>query len=91
MNTGLTNKFVWSLAIDPANPTTLYAGTSGGVFKSTDVGTSWTAVNTGRGNTIVFSLAIDPTDTATIYAGTQAAGVFKSGDGAATWQPTGAN
>ena len=37
---------VYALAIDPATPTTLYAGT-GGVFKSTNGGGNWSAVNTG--------------------------------------------
>ena len=36
-----------ALAVDPQTPTTLYAGTSRGVYKSTDGGTSWRAVNTG--------------------------------------------
>jgi hypothetical protein len=30
-----------ALAIDPQNPDTVYAGTSGGVFKTTNCGTSW--------------------------------------------------
>ncbi len=39
-----------ALAIDPLTPTTVYASiSSGGVFKSTDGGASWTAMNTGLG------------------------------------------
>ena len=39
---------VKALAIDPHDPSTLYAGTyGGGVFKSTNGGGSWSAVNTG--------------------------------------------
>src|SRR5256885_12494843 len=34
-------------SIDPTTPTTLYAGTYGGVFKSTDGGGSWSAANVG--------------------------------------------
>jgi photosystem II stability/assembly factor-like uncharacterized protein len=51
---------VSALAIDPATPTTLYAATRGGVFKSTTGGSSWSAVNTGLTNTSVGPLAIDP-------------------------------
>ncbi len=48
VNTGLTNTDVYALAIDPATPSTLYAGTvSDGVFKSTNGGAVWSAVNTG--------------------------------------------
>jgi photosystem II stability/assembly factor-like uncharacterized protein len=50
VNTGLpdpsaTDLAVFSLAIDPQTPTTLYAGTWFGVFKSTDGGGTW--VDTG--------------------------------------------
>ena len=65
-----------ALAIDPATPTTLYAGTYGGVFKSTDGGGSWSAVNTGLTNTEVSALAIDPATPTTLYAGTYGGSVF---------------
>jgi len=42
------NPFVYSLAVNGSN---LFAGTErGGVFLSTNNGTSWTAVNTGLPN-----------------------------------------
>ena len=45
VNTGLTNTYVYDLAIDPAMPTTLYAGTwGGGVFKSTNGGANWSTL-----------------------------------------------
>ena len=76
-----------ALAIDPSTPTTIYAGIFGAVFKSTNGGTSWTAVTT----TGVVRLAIDFSNTATVYVGTGGSGVFKSTDGGTTWQPTGAS
>jgi photosystem II stability/assembly factor-like uncharacterized protein len=36
-----------SIVIDPVNPDVLYAGTDGGVFKSTDKGDTWTSLNAG--------------------------------------------
>jgi hypothetical protein len=30
VNNGLTNAYVWALAIDPQTPSTLYTGTEGG-------------------------------------------------------------
>jgi len=60
VNTGLTDLCVFSLAIDPLTPTTIYAGTQyGGVFKSTNGGDSWTAVSTGLTDLPVSSLATD--------------------------------
>lgn len=75
---------VRALAVNPSSPQTLYAGTGGGVFKSSDGGGSWRAVNTGLGNTTVSALAIDPVNPAILYAGT-AGGVFKSVDAGAGW------
>jgi len=81
---------VTALAIDPRTPSTLYAGTLDGVFKSTDGASSWQAVNTGFPYKPdffygVFALAIDPSTPSTLYAGTLD-GVFKSTDGASSWQ-----
>jgi len=75
---------VFALAIDPLNPSTLYAGTGYGVSKSTDVGASWSAENSGLpkfptppGDTLpidqnryagAYSLVIDPQNPSTIYA-----------------------
>ena len=78
---------IWALAIDPDTPTTLYAGTDrGGVFKSTNRGTSWSAVNTGLTSTCA-ALAIDPTTPTTLYAG-GGGNVFKSTDGGNNWSGT---
>ena len=77
---------VRTFAIDPATPTTLYAGTTGGgVFKSTNAGTRWTAVNNGLTRTDVNVLMIDPTNSSTLYAGTEDGGVFKTTNGATSW------
>src|SRR5678815_1934026 len=49
---------VKALAIDPSTPATVYAGTySGGVFKSTDGGASWSAINSGLSDPNVSALA----------------------------------
>ena len=74
---------VRSLAIDPITPSTLYAGTDGGVFKSTDGGENW--VNTGLTDSTIFSLAVDPATPSTLYAGTYREGVFKSTNSGGTW------
>jgi photosystem II stability/assembly factor-like uncharacterized protein len=91
---GPEGRQIFSLAIDPTNPATLYAGTSGGgVFKSSDGGGSWTAVNTGLDTTFVITaLVVDPAAPAKLYAGTglglvsgDASGVFKSTNGGQSW------
>ncbi len=54
--------------------TNLFAGTDGGVFLSTNNGTSWTAVNTGLTNTEILSLAVSGTN---LFAGTYGGGVWR--------------
>jgi photosystem II stability/assembly factor-like uncharacterized protein len=85
VNTGLTNLGVSALAINPLTPTTLYAGTDLGVFRSMDSGAHWTAVNTGLTNLGVSALAINPLTPTTLYAGSYGSGVFRSTDSGATW------
>jgi photosystem II stability/assembly factor-like uncharacterized protein len=74
--TGLSTGMITTLAIDPHEPNTIYAGSTNGIFKTTNAGTDWPAFNTGLTNTNVYALAIDPQDSSTIYAGT-GSGVFK--------------
>jgi len=76
-NRGLTADSVRELAINPRNPSTLYAGTPVGIFKSSNGGDSWTAMNDGLSNTDVLSLAIDPADPDRLYAGTAGGGIFE--------------
>jgi len=78
---------IYTLAIDSAMPTTLYAGApgNGGVFKSTNGGGNWSAVNTGLTATWVNTLAIDPAIPTTLYAGTGGGGIFKSTNGGGNW------
>jgi hypothetical protein len=80
---------VTAFAFDPITPSTRYAGTPNGVYKSTGAATrGWEAVNTGLRNTAVNALAIDPTVPTTLYAGTDGgfAGISKSTDGANNWR-----
>lgn len=59
------------IAIDPSNTNNLWAGSaSGGIWKSTNAGTSWTAVVTNLPVLGVSSIMVDPTNSNTIYAGT---------------------
>src|SRR5207248_1561760 len=82
--------YVWTLAIDPQTPATLYAGTgtlplpwqAGAVFKSTNGGGSWSAVITGLYD--VFVLAIDPLTPTTLYIG-DGGNAYKSINGGGSW------
>ena len=99
-STGLEGPAVAVLAIDLANPSTLYAGTEStytpqgfrGMFKSTDSGASWLPINNGLAGLFdirsrITALVIDPQDSNILYAGTSGRGVFRSIDGGANWSP----
>ena len=79
-----------ALATNPTAPQTIFAATSGGVFKSVDGGGSWSAANTGLPETNVTTLAIDQAAPQTVYVGTDTSGVFKSMDGGSSWSPANA-
>lgn len=87
---------VRSIAVDPTNPTIFYAGSvSGGVFKSTNAGASWSPTDDFAANLAISSIVIDPSNPATVYAATgegfynidavRGAGVLKSTNGGAAW------
>lgn len=80
--------FINSLVVDPRNPATVYAGTSAGVFKSTDAGGVWSAQNIGLPDRAVWAFAIDSQNPSTLYVATTA-GVFKSTDGGVHWMFSG--
>jgi len=76
---------VASLAIDPVNPSVLYAAMgAGGVFKSIDAGATWAPAFDGLAGNAVLVLAHAPKSAAILYAGTSH-GVFKTTDGGAHW------
>ncbi len=93
--------FVRTIAVDPTNANNVYIAVSNaatyygehgdpighGVWRSTDGGSSFSAVNNGLTSLHVSSLAIDPTSPSTIYAGTVEDGLFKTTNGGASWTP----
>ncbi len=81
---------VLSLAADPLISTTIYAGTTAGVYKSLDSGESWTQNNNGLEGAAISLLAIDPRGPNTVYAGSSDLSasdgrLFKSVDGGSSW------
>ena len=73
------------LAINPKNPTTLYAATTMGAYRTLDNGGSWERIVEGLDSLFIVSLAVDPENPAIVYAGTSG-GIYKSLDAGAHWK-----
>jgi photosystem II stability/assembly factor-like uncharacterized protein len=78
-----------ALAVDPTSPTTVYAGTDAGGYKTIfdSVGNKlrW-VTNSALTARVVFTVLLDPVSATTVYAGTDG-GLFKSTDGGVSWTP----
>jgi cysteine-rich repeat protein len=83
-----------TIAIDPHNPMTLYAGTEcAGILKTLDGGDTWAPANDGLPVNLtgdfpprnVTWLAVDPVTPNTVYASIAGGYLFKSADAARTW------
>lgn len=80
---GLT---VQAIASDPDKAGTLYVGTVQGIFKSTNSGKNWQIVNNGLTSLDITSIAVSPPNINVLFCGTWGKGIFRSMDGAGSWQ-----
>jgi hypothetical protein len=94
---------VTAIAVDPSDATgqTVYiGGAAGGVWKTTNGGTSWTVLTDTQPSLAIGCITIDPNNPSTIYVGTgeenfngdayYGAGILKSTDAGAHWTQMGA-
>jgi photosystem II stability/assembly factor-like uncharacterized protein len=87
---------VWSIALDPADPDVLIAGTRPAAFyRSTDAGKTWQVVtppgviplsDVNAGSTRVTQVLFDPVDDGTVWASIEVGGVYRSTDRGRTWE-----
>ncbi len=89
-----------AIAVDPNDPDTWYVGApAGGIWKSTDAGSSWVNLFDDFPQIGVSGIAIDPNNSNIVYIATgdddaadsYSIGVFKSTNGGSTWNETGLN
>jgi photosystem II stability/assembly factor-like uncharacterized protein len=83
---------IWSLAVNPASPDTIFAGTSpSALYRSQDGGHRWDqlslklAEECAIGTPRVTATVVDPDDCRIVWAGVEIDGVHRSLDGGDTW------
>jgi photosystem II stability/assembly factor-like uncharacterized protein len=88
------------IAVDPRDQSTWYVAVgSGGVWKTTNSGTTWTPIFDGQSSYSIGCVTVDPGDPDTVWVGTgenvggrhvgYGDGVYKSLDGGASWEKMG--
>ena len=73
---------VWGITVHPTDPQTVYLACDSGVYKTSDMGTTW--IQQGLPNLFYRDVAIDPANPQHVFAASFA-GVFASTDGGLTW------
>lgn len=87
---------VRAIVIHPTDGNRIWVGSvSGGIWYTSDGGTTWRALNDFQSNLAIAHLAMDPSNTSILYAGTgegflnggavRGAGIFRSTDSGQTW------
>ena len=96
----LTSGRISDLAVDPTDSKTWWvAAASGGVWKTTNSGTTWAPVFDGEGSYSIGALAIDPKNPNVVWVGTgennnqrsvsYGDGVYRTQDGGKSWKRMG--
>lgn len=96
LGSGNVSGRITGIAVDPTNANSIYVTPAGGgVWKTTNGGTSWTALTDNQATLSMGAIAVAPSNPSKVYAGTGEAnnsadsnyglGILVSGDGGTTW------
>lgn len=96
----LTSGRIIAFAVNPSDRSQYYVGVaSGGVWKTTNAGTTWTPVFDNEGSYSIGAVTLDPKNPATVWVGTgelnsqrsvaYGDGIYRSDDGGKSWKNMG--
>ena len=77
---------VWALAAHPQRPDELLAGTDSGIYRLDVASGKWTHLPSEMDTLCIWSVTRSPHDPDLVLAGTRPPGIFRSTDGAKTWE-----
>ncbi|MFZ4591779.1 MAG: VPS10 domain-containing protein [Ignavibacteria bacterium] len=81
-----THLDIHNIKFAPSNPSVIYIGCDGGIYKSTNSGVSFSHFNNGINSIQLYTVASHPTNPDIIYGGSQDNGGFRTVDrGATSW------
>ncbi|WP_456460232.1 T9SS type A sorting domain-containing protein [Reichenbachiella sp.] len=81
---------ITSFSVDPSDTKHIIVGSqTGGVWKTTDEGETWTVLTDDFTNLRVYALAMDPIDTDIYYWGSTNGTIYKSIDAGVSWESLG--
>jgi len=95
-----TSGRIVAFGVDPNNPSYYFVGAaSGGVWKTTNSGTTWTPVFDSEGSYSIGAITLDPKNPLTVWVGTgennsqrsvsYGDGIYRSDDGGKSWKNLG--
>lgn len=76
----------YTVFVHPKDASTVFAGTSDGVWRSTDAGATFKRTNFPDANRQVWSFLVDARDSKRIFAGASPIDVYRSDDGGVSWR-----
>ena len=96
INTGLPDRWVTRVAVDPTDEAIAYVTFSGyrydaplpHVYRTTNFGTTWDDISSNLPEVPVNVIVVDPQNTSTLYIGTDY-GVYYTADAGGSWEPLG--
>ena len=83
INEGLSSLQMTSLAVDPADPDRLYAGTTKGLYTTDDGGDNWQSLGL---DVYINEFEVGAEGSATLYANNRFIGAFRTRDRGQTWK-----